>query len=185
MLNKKTCCSSATVRFAAALAAAALYCGFVTLYAQVIKPDLYQSLQYRHIGPQGNRTVAVAGVPGDPNTIYAGAATGGVFKTSDGGVHWVPIFDGFEVQSIGAISVAHTDPNIVWVGTGETFIRGNISIGNGVYKSTDAGKTWSHMGLDQTGRIARVVIHPNNPDIVYVAAMGHCYGPQQDRKSVV
>ncbi len=181
MLNKIAHCSSAGVRNMAALTTTVLFCGFASLHAQVIKPDLYQSLQYRHIGPQGNRTVAVAGVPGDANTIYAGAASGGVFKTQDGGVHWVPIFDGFEVQSIGAISIARTDPNIVWVGTGETFIRGNISIGNGVYKSTDAGKTWSHMGLDQTGRIARVVIDPNNPDIVYVAAMGHCYGPQQER----
>ncbi len=93
MLNKIACISSSKVGFAAALAATALFCGFVSLHAEGIKPDLYQSLQYRHIGPQGNRTVAVAGVPGDPNTIYAGAASGGVFKTQDGGVHWIPIFD--------------------------------------------------------------------------------------------
>lgn len=155
--------------------------GVVSVQAQEIKPERYKSLKYRHIGPKGNRVVAVAGIPGDANTIYTGSATGGVFKTTDGGVHWYPIFDDFEVQSVGAVAVADSDPNIVWVGTGEAFIRGHISIGNGVYKSTDAGKTWSHMGLDLTGRIARVIINPDNPDIVYVAAMGHCYGPQQER----
>ena len=163
----------------AALAATALFCGFVSLRAEGIKPDLYQSLQYRHIGPQGNRTVAVAGVAGGYQYDLCRRGQRRSFRDFRTEVYIrVPIFDGFEVQSIGAISIAHTDPNMVWVGTGETFIRGNISIGNGVYKSTDAGKTWSHMGLDQTGRIARIVIDPNNPDIVFVAAMGHCYRPQ-------
>ncbi|MBN1222602.1 MAG: sialidase [Candidatus Aminicenantes bacterium] len=179
--KKKIRNSSLATRYAVALAAAVLLLGVVFVQAQDVKPELYKSLKYRHIGPKGNRVVAVAGVPGDPNTIYTGAATGGVFKTTDGGVHWFPIFDQFEVQSIGAVAVADSDPNIVWVGTGEAFIRGHISIGNGVYKSTDAGKTWSHMGLNLTGRIARVIINPKNPDIVYVAAMGHCYGPQQER----
>jgi photosystem II stability/assembly factor-like uncharacterized protein len=144
-------------------------------------PDPWSALAFRYVGPQGNRTVAVAGVPGDPNVLYAGAASGGIFKTTDGGVHWTPIFDGESVASIGALAVAPSDPNVVWAGTGEAFIRGNISIGNGAYRSTDAGRTWSHTGLDATGRIARVVIHPTNPDIVYVAAMGHCYGPQPER----
>jgi photosystem II stability/assembly factor-like uncharacterized protein len=148
---------------------------------QSTAPDQFQALQYRHIGPQGNRVVAVAGVPGDPNILYAGAATGGIFKTLDGGVHWTPIFDDQPALSIGALAVARSDSSIVWAGTGEAFIRGNISIGNGIYKSTDAGKTWSHMGLDQTGRISRIVVNPNDPNIVYAAAMGHCYGPQPER----
>ncbi len=181
MLNKKSHFISITKRLVFVLVAIVLLGGILSVQAQDIKPELYQSLKYRHIGPKGNRVVAVAGVPGDPNTIYTGSATGGVFKTTDGGVHWFPIFDGFEVQSVGAVAVADSDPNIVWVGTGEAFIRGHISIGNGVYKSTDAGKTWFHMGLDLTGRIGRVIINPNNPDIVYVSAMGHCYGPQQER----
>jgi len=144
-------------------------------------PDTFKSMAYRHVGPQGNRTVAIAGVPGDVNVLYAGAASGGVFKTLDGGVHWKPIFDDQIVASIGAIAVAPSDPNIVWVGTGEAFIRGNISIGNGVYVSTDAGTTWTHAGLPLSGRIGRVVIHPNDPKIVFAAAMGHSYGPQPDR----
>jgi photosystem II stability/assembly factor-like uncharacterized protein len=143
--------------------------------------DLLRSLPFRFIGPTGNRVVAVAGVPGDPSVIYAGAASGGLFKTNDAGLHWAPLFDHLNVASIGAIAVAKSDPNIVWVGTGEVFIRGNVSIGNGIYKSVDAGKTWTHMGLENTGRIARVVIDPVNPDIVSVAALGHCYGPQPER----
>lgn len=144
-------------------------------------PEQWGALRFRHVGPQGNRVVAVAGVAGDANVVYAGAASGGIFKTLDGGVHWTPIFDGESVASIGALAVAPSDPNVVWAGTGEAFIRGNISIGNGIYRSTDAGKTWAHLGLDATGRIARVVVHPTNPDVAYVAAMGHCYGPQQER----
>ena len=135
--------------------------------------DAWGALRFRHVGPQGNRTVAVAGVPGDSNVAYAGAASGGIFKTSDGGVHWKAIFDHQPVASIGALAVAESDPNVVWAGTGEAFIRGNISIGNGVYRSTDAGQTWKHLGLDATGRIARLVIHPTDPDVAFVAAMGH------------
>jgi len=163
------------------LVALAWICATAIGWAQGIEPRYYQALQYRHIGPQGNRVVAVAGIPGDPNVIYAGAATGGVFKTTDGGVHWKPIFDGQEAQSIGAIAVSPSDPNVVWVGTGEAFIRGHISIGNGVYRSSDGGRSWTHAGLEQTGRISRIVADPDDPDIVYVAAMGHCYGPQQER----
>ena len=149
--------------------------------AQSIAPELYQPLRYRHIGPPGNRLAAVAGVPGDPNIIYAGAASGGLWKTTDGGTHWEPIFDDKEVSSVSALAVAASDPNVVWAGTGETFIRSNISIGNGIYRSTDAGKTWDHKGLGETGRIGRVIIDPRNPDVVFAAAMGHSYGPQQER----
>jgi len=149
--------------------------------SQDITPDLYQVLKYRHIGPPGNRTSAVVGVPGDPLVYYIGAASGGIWKSTDGGEHWFPIFDDQPAQSIGALAVAPSDPNIVWAGTGEAFIRSNISIGNGVYKSTDAGRTWKHMGLEKTGRIGRVAIDARNPDIVFVAALGHCYGPQKER----
>lgn len=149
--------------------------------AQEISPDIYSELKYRYIGPGGNRTTAVAGVPGDPMVYYVGAASGGLWKTEDGTVTWKPVFDEQSAQSIGALAIAPSDPNIVWVGTGEPFIRSNVSIGNGVYKSTDAGKTWQHMGLDLTGRIGRVTIDPQDPDIVHVAALGHCYGPQKER----
>ncbi len=138
-------------------------------------------LKFRYIGPEGNRVSSVSGVPGDPRTYYAGAASGGLFKSTDGGIHWAPIFDDQSVSSIGAISVAASDPNVVWVGTGEPFIRSHVSLGWGVFKSTDAGRTWNKMGLENTGRIARVVIDPRNSDLVYVAALGHAYGPQPDR----
>jgi photosystem II stability/assembly factor-like uncharacterized protein len=150
-------------------------------HAQTIDSERFGSLTYRHIGPPGNRLAAVAGIPGDPNVIYAGAASGGIWKTTDGGTHWEPIFDDQEVSSVSALAVAASDPNVVWAGTGETFIRSNISIGNGIYRSTDAGRSWQHMGLEETGRIGRVIIDPRNPDVVYAAAMGHAYGPQQDR----
>ncbi len=143
--------------------------------------DPYAALEYRFIGPPGNRVSAVAGVPGDLNTYYAGAASGGVWKSTDGGVHWKPVFDDQPAQSIGSIAIAPSDPNVIWVGTGESFIRSNVSLGNGVYRSTDAGKSWMQMGLEKTGRIGRVVIDPRNPDVVFVAALGTCYGPQPER----
>jgi len=150
-------------------------------FAQPETPDVYKQLKYRYIGPEGNRVISVVGDPKDRNVYYAGAASGGIFKSDDGGTHWKPIFDGQPVSSVGSLAIAPSDPQIVWAGTGETFIRSNISLGNGIYKSTDGGKTWKHMGLTETGRIGRVVIHPTNPDIVYAAAMGHSYGPQSDR----
>lgn len=149
--------------------------------AEKIKPELFSQLKYRHIGPVGNRVSAVTGVPGDPNVIYAGAASGGIFKSIDGGVNWQPIFDKQPVSSIGSIAVAPSDHNVVWAGTGEAFIRSNVSQGDGIYKSTDRGKTWKNMGLKESGRIGRIVIDPRNPDIVFAAALGHCYGPQQER----
>ena len=151
------------------------------VFGETVSPDLFQQLKYRHIGPPGNRASAVAGVPGDPLTLYVGASSGGIWKSEDGGTSWAPIFDGQPAQSIGALAVAGSDPNVVWAGTGEAFVRSNISIGDGVYKSTDSGRTWSHMGLEKSGRIGRVAIDPRNPDTVFVAAMGHCYGPQRER----
>ncbi len=144
-------------------------------------PDSYGQLRWRYVGPEGNRFSAAAGIPGDPHTYYVGAASGGIYKTTDGGVHWQPIFDGQPVASIGALGVAPSDPNVVWAGTGEGKIRSHISVGQGIYKSTDAGKTWALMGLEQTGRIPRLAIDPKNPDVVLACALGHAYGPQPDR----
>ena len=146
-----------------------------------IDPSLIAQLRYRHIGPVGNRVSSVASPVGDPLVYYAGAASGGIWKTVDAGIHWEPIFDDKAVSSVGALAVSASNPNIVWAGTGEPFIRSHISIGNGVYKSTDAGRTWTLMGLEATGRIGRIVIHPTNPDVVYIAAQGHSYGPQPER----
>jgi photosystem II stability/assembly factor-like uncharacterized protein len=146
-----------------------------------ITPDLYKQLKFRYIGPVGNRIIAIAGVPGNPNIYYAGAASGGIFKTTDNGAHWEAVFDDQPVSSIGSLAVAPSDPNVIWAGTGEAFIRSNISIGNGIYKSTDAGKTWTRTGLDKTGRIGRVLIDPKNPDVVIACALGTGYGPQQER----
>ncbi len=147
----------------------------------VVDPASYSSLRYRYIGPPGNRTDAVVGIPGDPAIYYAGAASGGIWKTTDGGIHWQPIFDDQPVSSIGALAIAASDPNIVWAGTGETFLRSHISMGWGIFKSANAGKSWQRMGLEKTGRIGRIVIDPRNPDIVIAAALGHTYAPQEER----
>ena len=149
--------------------------------AAALDSSKWTALPWRHIGPEGNRVTSTAGVIGDPSTYYAGAASGGIWKTTDDGVTWKPIFDGQPVSSIGSLAVAPSDPNVVWAGTGEPFIRSHISVGWGVFKSTDAGRNWAKMGLDATGRISRIIVHPTNPEIVYVAALGHAYGPQPER----
>lgn len=143
--------------------------------------ESYAPLRWRFIGPEGNRNSAVAGIPGDPSTYYVGAASGGIYKTTDGGVHWEPIFDDQEVASIGSLAVAASDRNVVWAGTGEGKIRSHISVGQGIYKSTDAGKHWTLMGLEKTGRIPRLAVDPKNPDVVLACALGHAYGPQPER----
>ncbi len=140
-----------------------------------------RNLKWRHVGPEGNRVTSVTGVTGDRTTYYAGAASGGLWKTSDGGTTWKPVFEEQPVSSVGSLAVAPSDPNVVWAGTGEPFIRSNISIGWGVFRSTDAGKSWTRMGLENTGRISRIIVHPTNPDVVFVASLGHAYGPQQER----
>ncbi|HZU23688.1 MAG TPA: hypothetical protein VE998_12720, partial [Terriglobales bacterium] len=142
----------------------------------------YSGMHWRLIGPfRGGRVLAVEGVAGDPLTYYFGGAAGGVWKTTDGGLDWTPLFDSQDVQSIGAIAVAPSDPNIVYVGTGEYCWRGDVSEGNGLYKSIDGGHTWTHIGLRDSQSIAKIRINPTNPDIVYVAAMGHPFGPNAER----
>ncbi len=155
--------------------------GSVAAQGSPYDPAAAAPLRWRYIGPVGNRVASVSGVVGDANTYYAGAASGGIWKSADGGVHWDPIFDDQKVHSIGALAVSRSNTGIVWAGTGEPWIRSHISIGDGVYKSTNAGRTWAKMGLPESGRIGRIVIHPTNPDIVFVAAQGHSYGPQQER----
>src|SRR6185295_14541862 len=141
------------------------------------------ALTWRSIGPyRGGRSVAVAGVPSQPSTYYFGGTGGGVFKTTNGGVNWKPVTDGqIATGSVGAIAVAESDPNVVYVGMGEACLRGNLSRGDGVYKSVDAGKTWTNVGLKDTQHIGAVAVHPQNPDLVYVAALGHAFGPNKDR----
>ena len=150
--------------------------------AQQIDTKTYDGMKWRLIGPfRGGRVLAVAGVLSQPNTYYFGAVGGGVWKTIDGGVTWDPLFDKEPISSIGALAIADSDPNVIYVGTGEACIRGNISYGDGVYKSTDAGKTWKNIGLKDTRHIGAIIINPTNPDIVYVAALGHAYGPNTER----
>ncbi|HET8628523.1 MAG TPA: glycosyl hydrolase [Thermomicrobiales bacterium] len=140
-------------------------------------------LEWRCIGPhRGGRVVAVAGDPVDEATFYFGACAGGVWKSTDGGTFWRNVSDGyFNTAAVGAIAVAPSDRNVIYVGTGETTIRGNVSHGDGVYKSTDGGQTWANVGLKETRHIAKIRVHPQNPDVVYVAALGHAWGPNKER----
>jgi photosystem II stability/assembly factor-like uncharacterized protein len=144
----------------------------------------FEGMKYRLVGPfRGGRVLAVTGVPGQDDTYYFGAVAGGMWKTTDGGLNWHPLWDKFPEASpsIGAIAVAPSDPNVIYVGTGEACIRGNIVGGNGMYKSTDAGKTWKFIGLRDTHSIGRMIVHPKDPNIVYVAALGHPFGPNATR----
>jgi photosystem II stability/assembly factor-like uncharacterized protein len=150
--------------------------------AQSVSPELFNGLKWRLIGPfRGGRVAAVAGIHGDSTTFYFGAVNGGVWKTTDAGTVWTPIFDNQSVASIGAIAVAPSDSKTIYVGTGESDIRSNLSSGNGVYKSYDGGSTWTHIGLEDTRQISRIVVDPQNPNIVYVGALGHAYGPNEQR----
>lgn len=144
--------------------------------------DLYSSINYRLIGPfRGGRSAAVTGVPGQPNLFYFGATGGGVWRTQDGGRSWENISDGFFGGSIGAVEVAQSDHNVIYVGGGEQTVRGNVSSGYGVWKSEDAGKTWTAAGLEQSRHIPRIRIHPTNPDVVFAAVLGNIYKPTQER----
>jgi photosystem II stability/assembly factor-like uncharacterized protein len=143
---------------------------------------VFKGMNYRLIGPfRGGRSLTAAGIASDPNTYYFGATGGGVWKSTDGAMTWHPVFDKEAVSSIGSIAVAPSDPNVVYVGTGEACIRGNISQGDGVYKSVDGGKTWKDVGLHDSRAIGRVIVDPKDADVVYVAALGHPYGPNTER----
>jgi photosystem II stability/assembly factor-like uncharacterized protein len=158
-----------------------LFYGTLTI-AQPIPNELLSGLKWRLIGPfRGGRVVAVAGVPGDSTTFYFGAVNGGIWKTTDAGTVWTPIFDSQPVGAIGALAVAPSDPKTLYAGTGESDIRSDLSSGSGVYKSTDAGSSWTHIGLEDTRQISRIVIDPNDSNVVYVAALGHAYGSSEQR----
>ena len=143
---------------------------------------LFKGMKYRPIGPfRGGRSLTAAGIPGDPNIYYFGATGGGVWKSTDGATTWTSVFDKQGTSSIGSVAVSEADPNTIYVGTGEACIRGNISHGDGVYKSVDGGKTWKNVGLRDTRAIGKVIVNPKNPDIVFVAALGHPFGPNTER----
>jgi photosystem II stability/assembly factor-like uncharacterized protein len=169
------------VCFVAVLAAAAFQ-GARPSWAQEYNNALISGMKWRLIGPfRGGRVLAVTGIPGNPNVFYFGAVSGGVWKTVNGGTTWEPIFDKEPISSIGAIAVAASDPNVIYVGTGEACIRNDISYGDGVYKSVDGGKTWTNVGLKDSRHIGAIIIDPHDPNIVFVAALGHTYGTNAER----
>jgi photosystem II stability/assembly factor-like uncharacterized protein len=150
--------------------------------AQSINPSLYQNLRYRNIGPfRAGRTVGAVGVPQQPNVFYIGVNNGGVWKTDDYGRTWKPIFDEAPTGSVGDIAVSPSHPEVIYVGTGEGLHRPDLSVGDGIFKSTDGGKTWKHVGLADVQQVGRLIVHPANPDIVFVAGLGHPYGPNEER----
>jgi photosystem II stability/assembly factor-like uncharacterized protein len=141
-----------------------------------------RELHFRPLGPVGNRAASIVGEPGNPLVVYVGAAAGGIFKTENGGTSWRPVFDKQDVAAVGALAVSAVNHNVVWAGTGEPWlIRPFYPLGDGVYRSTDAGKTWAHVGLEETGHIARIIADPHNADIAYVCAIGQAYRPQHER----
>jgi hypothetical protein len=143
---------------------------------------LFSGLRWRMLGPfRGGRVDAVCGVVGRPNEFYFGHVNGGVWKSIDAGRTWMPIFDAQPVASVGALAVAPSAPDTIYVGTGESTLRDSVGYGNGVYKSTDGGKSWTHLGLDDTQHIGKIAVDPRNPNIVFVAAIGHLYAPNADR----
>jgi photosystem II stability/assembly factor-like uncharacterized protein len=147
-----------------------------------VDPKLFSGMQWRQVGPfRGGRALAIEGVPGEANTWYFGAVAGGVWKTIDGGANWTPLFDKQDISSIGAIAVAPSDHNTIYVGSGEAAIRGNTTYGSGVYKSVDGGKNWKNVGLRDTHQIGALIVHPKDPEIVLVAALGHAFGPNAER----
>src|SRR5260370_41045044 len=161
-----SCLRRLTFSFSFLLSAAAV--------AQSVPPELINGLKWRLIGPfRGGRVVAVAGVPGDSTTFYFGGVNGGVWKTTDAGTVWTPVFDNQPVGSIGAIVVAPSDPKTIYVGTGESDIRSNISPGNGVYKTVDVVATTTHYAMEDSRQISRIVVDPRAPNVVYVRPLSH------------
>src|SRR6202165_231569 len=164
------------------LAVAALSVAGKTQPAAAQTPDVTAALRWRSIGPpRAGRTRALAGARGHPPVFYIGFDNGGVWRSSDYGANWEPLFDNEPTGSIGAIAVAPSDPHILYVGTGAAITPPALATGNGIYKSTDAGRTWTHLGLDSTQMIAMVDVNPKNPDRLFVAALGHPYGPNAER----
>src|SRR2546423_2425944 len=157
------------------------------LFAQntIIDAAVLKALQWRSIGPlRGGRSIAVSGVKGRPRDAYFGAVGGGVWKTTDGGENWSPVTDGqITTSSVGAVAVSESNPDVVYIGTGESCIRGNIMPGDGVYRSTDAGKAWTHVGFTNSDAISKIRVHPSNPDVVFVADFGR-YGTQSDERGI-
>ncbi len=150
--------------------------------AQSINSSLYQDLRYRNLGPfRAGRTVGAVGVPTQPNVFYIGVNNGGVWKTDDYGRTWKPIFDDAPTGSVGDIAVSPSQPEVIYVGTGEGLHRPDLSVGDGIFKSSDGGKTWAHVGLADVQQVGRLIVHPTNPDIVFVAGLGHPYGPNEER----
>jgi photosystem II stability/assembly factor-like uncharacterized protein len=172
-----------TRTLATGLASVAALLMILPAAARAAESDDDTTFRFRFVGPRvGNRIAAVAGVPGDPSVYYAGAASGGIWKSIDAGNRWTPIFDKQTAAAIGSLAVAPSDPSTVWAGTGEAWmVRDNDVMGNGIYKSTDAGKTWTHMGLTTAGRIGRIIVHPTNPEIVFACVLGRATGPQPER----
>jgi hypothetical protein len=148
-----------------------------------VDATVFERLEWRSIGPaiMGGRTTDIEGVPGKPSLVYVATASGGLWKTTNGGVSWTPIFERQNTISIGDMAIDPNNPDVIWVGTGESNVRNSVSFGDGVYKSTDGGKTWQHVGLKDSERVSRIVINPRNPDIVYVGALGHAFGPNEER----
>src|SRR5436309_13358185 len=147
-----------------------------------IDEKLFNGMRWRQIGPfRGGRALAIEGVVGEPDTYYFGAVAGGVWKTTDGGANWTPLFDKASISSIGARAVAPSDHNVVYVGTGEAAIRGKATYGIGVFKSIDGGKTWENVGLKDTWQIGALIVDPRNESVDMVAALGHAFGPNQER----
>src|SRR3989440_12714760 len=144
--------------------------------AGAIDEKLFKGMQWRQVGPfRGGRALAIEGIPGEPDTYYFGAVAGGVWKTIDGGANWTPLFDKENISSIGAIAVAPSDYNVIYVGTGEAAIRGNTTYGIGVFKSVDGGKTWENIGLKDSRQIGALIVDPRNENGVMVAALGHAF----------
>ncbi|HEY2896562.1 MAG TPA: glycosyl hydrolase, partial [Gemmatimonadaceae bacterium] len=163
-------------------AAAPVFVAAASRTALAQSPDVASAMHWRSIGPiRAGRARALAGVPGQRNVFYAGFDNGGVWRSTDYGSTWLPLFDEQPTGSIGAIAVAPSNPNVIYVGTGAGIIRPDLAVGNGVYKSVDAGKTWTHLGLRDSQMIAMIDVDPNNPDRLFVAALGHPYGPNEER----
>src|SRR5437762_2555872 len=143
----------------------------------------FERLEWRNIGPanMGGRIADVEGVPGNPNLVYVATASGGLFKTTNGGVKWTPVFERQGSISIGDIALEPGNPDVIWLGAGASAVRNSVSFGDGVYKSTDGGRTWQHLGLRDTEHVSKILINPRNPDVVYVGAQGHAFGPNEER----